>query len=84
MDVSTSAIILVAIIFIYFVLYKKNRLLGNIGFMSLGFGIMSDAADNTVTTAIGLIMLAGGFINAVYDVWITIEHKKHAKYKFKS
>lgn len=62
-------IIAVGIAFSYLVLYKKNRILGNIGMAGCGIAMMAFSTGNT-HSAIGLIILLGSILNTIYDlIW---------------
>lgn len=60
-------VIFIGVLFTYLVLYKKNRLLGYMGFMGLGFATMAYSTGNTFG-AVGLLMILGSIIGAIADL----------------
>lgn len=67
MDTQTALIILAGLTFCYLILYKKNKLAGNIGFMIIGAGTAL-GGDNNSQIIIGVLLVAGGLISAIYDI----------------
>lgn len=70
MAVSNEIFILVTgIMFTYLVIYKKNRLIGNIAYIALG-GLTLSYGTGNLTAGTGLIILIGSIINTLYDLII--------------
>lgn len=65
-----DAIVIIAItlIFIYLVLYKKNRLLGNIGYLGTGISVLL-YDTTTIIDVSGLIITSGAIISLIYDLF---------------
>ena len=58
----------IGIIFLYLIVYKKNHLFGNIGFIILGIVTFTvDSGVNAYAKAIGAIILFGGIVSGLYD-----------------
>lgn len=64
-DITIMAIFLFA--FIYFVIYRKNRFFGNIGFLGVSILIMSFGTTYEYKV-VGFIMLLGSIVSLVYDI----------------
>lgn len=67
-NTAISIFIAAAFAITYMVFYKKNRFFGNLAFMAISIAIMAWDSDTNITVAIGLVLLVGSIINAVYDV----------------
>lgn len=62
-----TVIIALVLIFLYLVIYRRNKLMANIGFMGVGIAVMSLSMGN-IDTAMGLIILLASFVNTIYDI----------------
>jgi len=57
----------VGMMFIYLVLYRKNKLLGNIGYMGISIAMLV-FSKNDIFSMIGIVMLLGSLANTIYDI----------------
>ena len=64
---NTTLIAFISYALIFLVIYQKNRLLGNIGFILTSVGLTAYAPD-TITIAIGIIILLGSLSNTIFDL----------------
>ena len=64
---NATFMIAIGFFFIYFILYKTNRLMGNIGYLGLGLGTYMSQSSNT-GKMIGLIIFVGSIIKLIYDL----------------
>lgn len=68
--VSDSAVfIFIAIVFNYFVVYKKKKVLADIFFVIIGVAMYTVVANNPF----GIIVVAGGLIAFVYDLFTLLK-----------
>lgn len=68
MAVSDNVIIIIlGFIFSYLVIYRSNKLFGNLAFAGVGLALISLGVTN-IENAIGIIILLGSVMNAIYDL----------------
>lgn len=60
-------LILVGFAFVYLVVYRKNHMLGNMGYIGLGLSIYL-LENTTAVNALGLIVMFGAIASLIYDV----------------
>lgn len=58
--------------FIYIVIYKRHKLLGNIGYIFLGVATMHTAAT-TIGDIIGFLLFFAGFMSLFIDLFKTMK-----------
>lgn len=61
-----TVLIAIGLIFSYLVLYKKDKLIGNIAFLILGIATLALSTSATEGT-VGIIILLGSIANTIYD-----------------
>lgn len=66
----TTVLIGIGLIFIYLVVYRKNNLFGNLGYMGISLGVWYFTTTST-GKVVGLVMFFGSVINTVYDMVMT-------------
>ena len=74
MGTTTLLASLIAFIFNYLVLYKKNRILGNIGYMVAGLIIYMSASSNS-ERGLAIFLVAGSIMAGIYDFIIKTDPK---------
>lgn len=57
-----------AILFIYLVIYRRNRLVGSILFMLTGVALAS-FTTGTINTSVGAIITIGSLISLIYSLF---------------
>ncbi len=65
--VNSTAMAFVGYSALYVIIYRKNRLFGNIGFMLVSLGVIAYATDD-MSTAIGITLLLLFLGNLVFDL----------------
>lgn len=79
MTSDSIAIVTLVTMFLYLVVYKKNKLTGNLGFIITGIAILSIDNTNTVQNVAGLIMTIGGIVSILYDIFSPTTNKTLAR-----
>lgn len=69
-----TVMIIIAMLFNYFILYKKNRFIGNVVFAGIGIAILS-LGTGTIYSVVGFIILIGSIISFTYDFFGIIKGK---------
>lgn len=68
MAVSDNVFILgIGYLLVYLILYRKNKMLGSIGFFSLSMLMMAESNNNTISGT-GLVMVIVSAISLVYEL----------------
>lgn len=65
----------IALIFNYFIIYRKNRFIGNLFFAGIGFLVLYVAPADLLYSGVGLLMIFGAVISLVYDIIGAFGHK---------
>ena len=65
----TTVYIAIGIIFIYLIVYRKNKIFGNMGYVAISLAAWY-YGDSDTEKVIGLVMFFGSLINMIYDLVI--------------
>lgn len=68
MDTQTAILIGIIGTAIYYTIYKKNRLFGNLAFLTTAVGIMMDA-DTNIQNMMAIVLMLAIFTNLLYDLF---------------
>lgn len=58
----------IAMLFNYFILYRKNRFFGNLGFLGMGVLMLYILPADTLYAGIGMFIIIASLISGVYDI----------------
>lgn len=59
---------IIGFVFNYLIIYKKNRMFGNLGFLGLGILMLAILPADTLYAGIGIFIIIGSVISFAYDL----------------
>jgi hypothetical protein len=77
---SSIGLAMLGYLFCYFILYRKNKFIGNIGYVSVSVAFLGMTATTNgplidSENAIGLLLVVGSIISLIWDAITTIRPK---------